>query len=54
MKSKPKTLDELKVLFDSGDIEIMLSEDMEDGTTRILICDHRRTYEEGEIYEIII
>ncbi len=51
---KPQSLDELKALRNSGDIEIMLAEDMADGTTRILICDHRRTFEEGKIYEIVI
>lgn len=51
---KPKNLDELEALINSGDIEVMLQEDLDDGTTRLLICDHRRTYEEGEIYEVVI
>ena len=37
-----------------GDIEVLLAEELKDGTTHLMICDHRRTNEEGEIYEIII
>jgi len=48
------TKDELKNLLASGDIEILLQEDVGDGTTRLLICDRRRTYKEGEIYETIV
>lgn len=51
---KPTSFPELKTLVDAGDIEVMLQEDQDDGTTRVLLCDHRRTYEEGEIYEIIV
>jgi hypothetical protein len=54
MIPKPKSFDELKNLVDTGDIEIMISEDLDDGTTRLLIHDHRRTYEEGEVYELIV
>lgn len=52
MFPKPQSFDELKILIDAGDIEILISEDLDDGTTRLLICDNRRT--EGEIYELII
>jgi hypothetical protein len=52
--TKPESFDELKALHDAGDIEVMLEEDLDDGATRLLVCDHRRTYEEGEIYELIV
>ena len=51
---KPTSFDELKQLVENGDISVMLQEDLPDGTTRLLIQDNRRTYDEGEIYEIII
>ena len=55
MKSdKPKSIEEVKNLIGIGDIEVMIQEDLPDGTTRLLICDNRRTYEEGEVYEIIV
>jgi hypothetical protein len=41
-------------LVKTGDIEIMLQEDLDDGTTSLLVCDNRRSYEEGEVYEIIV
>ncbi len=53
-KPKPRNAEELKALIDNHEVEIMLSEDLDDGTSRLLICDNRRTYDEGEIYEIII
>ena len=53
-RPKPRNAEELKQLVDDHDIEIMLAEDLDDGTTRLLICDNRRTYEEGEIYELIV
>ena len=49
---KPKTWNELKRLYDNGDIEILLQDDNDDGTTRLLVLDHRRTIREGEIYEL--
>ena len=45
---KPKTWNELKQLYDNGDIEILLQEDNDDGTTKLLV----RTIQEGEIYEL--
>ena len=51
---KPKNEEELKALVDSKEVEILLYEDLPDGTTRLLICDHRRSYEEGEIYELVV
>ncbi len=54
MTSKPSNITELKSLIENGDIEILLQEDIGGELTRILICDHRRTFEEGEIYEIMI
>ena len=52
--SKPQNEEELRILVDSGDIEIMLWEDIGGQLTRLLLCDHRRSYSEGEIYEIIV
>jgi hypothetical protein len=52
--NKPQSFAEFKTLLDNGDIEILLSEDMAGELTRLLILDHRRTYSEGEIYEILI
>lgn len=54
MNNKPTSFEELKALVSSGEIEIMLQEDFQDGTTHLLVCDNRRTYEEGEIYEVIL
>ena len=51
---QPQNEAELRQLVDSGDIEIMLWEDIDAQLTRLLLCDHRRSYEEGEIYEIIV
>ena len=51
---KPKNIEELQQLVDSGDIEILDVFDLPDGTTCVAICDSRRSYEEGEIYEIYI
>ncbi len=51
---KPQSAEELRQLVEQGDIEIMLAEDLPDGTSHLMICDHRRNYSEGEIYEIII
>lgn len=53
-RPKPRSADELKALVDSGEIEIMLMEEIDGGLTRLLLCDHRRNYEEGEIYELIV
>ena len=50
---KPKTFEEVKALVESGHISVMLQEEI-DGETHFLISDHRRTYEEGEIYEVIV
>lgn len=54
MVPKPQSFNELENLVNNGDIEIMVSEELDDGTTRLLICDHRRIYEDGEIYELIV
>ena len=54
MTKKPKTFEEVLKLVDSGDIEVMLQEWMTDGTICFLICDHRRTYEDGEVYEVVV
>ncbi len=51
---KPKNEEELKLLVEKGDIEILLAEDIDGELTRLLICDNRRSYEEGEIYEIVV
>lgn len=52
--NKPQSFAEFKALLVNGDIEILLSEDVAGELTRVLILDHRRTYSEGEIYEILI
>ena len=55
MKSlPPQSFDELKKLVEDGDIEVLLQEDIAGELTRLLICDHRRTVEDGEIYEIVV
>lgn len=54
MTEKPKTFEEVKELVESGHISVMLQEGMADGKTRFLLCDHRRTYEEGEVYEVVV
>jgi hypothetical protein len=55
MKSeRPKTFEELKQLVDNGDIEVWIEEDISDTLTRYFILDRRRTYEEGELYELIL
>ena len=51
---RPETIEELKSLVDAGDIEILLSEEIADGTTHLLVQDNRRTFEEGELYEIVV
>jgi len=51
---KPQSIKEVENLIGKGDIEIWLQEDLDDGTTRLLVCDNRRTYDEAEIYEIIV
>ncbi len=52
MVEKPKSFEELKQLVENGDIEVLIQEDQSDGTTLLLILDNRRSYEEGEIYEL--
>ena len=54
MISKPKSFEQLKKLVNSGDIEILLEEELDDGTSRLLVCDHRQSYKDGEIYELIV
>jgi len=51
---KPKTFNEVKELVECGDVSVMLQEDMDDGATHFLICDNRRSYEEGEVYEVVV
>ena len=51
---KPKSMSEIEALVADGDLCVMLAEDLNDGTTRLLVCDYRRTFDEGEIYEIIV
>ena len=51
---KPQNEEELRQLVEAGDIEIMLAEDICGQLTRLLLCDHRRSYSEGEIYEIVV
>lgn len=49
---RPKTFKELKDLVEAHLVEVMIEEDSPDGTTHFLVCNSRRTYEEGEIYEL--
>lgn len=51
---KPRTFDELDDLLKNKEVEVMLQEELDDGTVRLLVYDYRRTYEEGEIYELIL
>lgn len=53
-RPKPRNSEELQRLIDAHDIEILLSEDIDGQLTRLLICDNRRSYDEGELYEIIV
>jgi len=52
--SKPNTLEEVRQLLDAEDIEVWIDEEIIGGRRRLLICDYRRTVEEGELYEIIV
>lgn len=47
------TYEEIESLVESGDIEVMIQEVIND-KIHFLICDHRRTVEEGEVYEVVI
>jgi len=49
---KPQSIEEVKNLIDAGDMEVWVQEDLDDGTTRLLVCDNRSTY--ANIYEIIV
>ena len=51
---KPKTMEEIQSLVNERAIEVCIAEELEDGRTQFLICDNRRSYEEGEIYEVIV
>lgn len=50
---KPKTWTEVERLMDDEEIEVWIAEESDRGL-HLLICDHRRTVEEGEIYEIVV
>lgn len=50
----PKTEAEIDELLSNGDIEILDCGTRTDGSTWVAICDNRRTYEEGEIYEVTL
>lgn len=51
---KPKSFDELEVLIKSGDIEVLDSEDRDDGLTWVTVYDRRMSYEVGEIYDLYL
>ena len=53
---KSKTWADIECLVANGDIEILIAEDYPSDCnyTTLLIQDNRRTYEEGEIYEVVI
>jgi len=53
--SKPRTYAECMNLVAKGDIEILTVDfkgQFEDADIIFLVHDHRRTYEEGEIYQV--
>jgi len=49
---KPKSKGQLKRLVAQGAIEVLVEEPQLDGTILFFVHDHRRTYEDGELYEI--
>jgi hypothetical protein len=53
MTEKPKTLFDVEELVHNGDISVM-HQDFINNEYHFLICDHRRTYEEGEVYEVVV
>ena len=53
MVENPKTLFEIEELVSNGDISVM-HQDFINNEYHFLVCDHRRTYEEGEVYEVVI
>lgn len=50
---KPQTLEEVERLMNDGEIEVWIAEESDKGL-HLLICDRRRTVEEGELYEIVV
>jgi hypothetical protein len=50
---EPKTFKEVEALVESGDVSVWLQEER-GNKTLFLICDHRRNYEEGEVYEVLV
>lgn len=50
---KPKTFSEVESLVKSGDISVLIQEERGEKTL-FLICDNRRVYEKGEIYEVLV
>ena len=53
MNEKPKTFKEVEALVESGDVSVLIQEERGNETI-FLICDHRRTYGEGEVYEAVV
>ena len=53
MNEKPKTFKEVEALVESGDVSVLIQEERGNETI-FLICDHRRTYGEGEVYEVVV
>ncbi len=52
LSEEPETFDEMNKLVNSGALEIMLVDSFKKGTVSFLVCDNRRSYAEGEIYQL--
>ena len=50
---KPKTFDEIETLVNNGDISVLLKKEI-NGKTQFLIRDSRVTYNEGDIYTVVL
>jgi len=52
---KPKAWEELEALVETGDVEVLIIEKLPYDETKlhIMVLDNRRTYKEGEIYELV-
>ena len=51
MGEKPKTIEEVEKLVESGDMSVWIQEERENKII-LLVCDYRRSYEEDELYEL--
>lgn len=53
INGKPKTYEELRELIRDGFLSVQLSEELDDGTTHLLVLDNRQQYK-NEVYELWI